>query len=86
MLVDEVSVKECGRRGNWIVLVEQTHYVLRVIGHVLADHERQVTALDHLVMNDGRTDLLPGPVCIGGVCNGVVIPDEHGNRDVLNVR
>jgi hypothetical protein len=84
--VDEVSVKEGGLSGNWIVLVKQTHHVLCVVGHVLADHERQVATLDHLVVLYGVTDLVPGPVSIGWIRDSVIIPDEHGNGRLFNVR
>jgi hypothetical protein len=85
MRIDEVSVKEGGRSGNWIVLVKKTHHVLCVVGHVLADHERQVTTLDHLVVLYGVTDLVPGPVSIRWIRDSIVIPDEHSNRRLFNV-
>lgn len=80
-----ISIEEHSLISNRIVLVKKTHNILSVVGHIFADHEREVTTLDHLVVLHGRSNLVASPVRVGGIRESVVVRYKHGNRHLCDV-
>jgi len=68
-----------------VVLIEKTHDITSVVGHVFTNHEGQVSTLNVLVVENRTSNLVLGPVGISGICDGVIVGDEHSDRDIFNV-
>lgn len=61
-----------GSRWERMVLLEEAHDTLSEVGHVLADHEGEVTGLDLLVVYDIVTDAVTSPFGVGNIGQDVL--------------
>ena len=72
------------QRWKGMVLLEQIHHGVEV-GHVLANHESEMTSMDLLVMDNIVANLVPGPLGIGGVGQDVLDTCEDSDGDSVDV-
>ena len=67
-----------------MVLLKQIHHGVKV-GHVLTNQEREMTSMDLLVVDNVVTNLVPSPLSINLIGQGVLNTFEHGDRDSADV-
>ncbi len=58
--------------GDWLILRDDVHDVMREPRHVFADDERKVPAVDDLVVEDGTADLFHSPFAIDWRGNNII--------------
>ena len=81
-------MKEVVGLGAWqrMVLLQEPHYTLAPVCHVLADHECQVPCFDVFVMGQHlRSQRVSDPMRVFLVCNYVMSAREDGYRDLFDI-
>lgn len=68
-----------------MISLKQIHDTVREVGHVLADHESEVTSWDLLIVHDAVTDAISRPSRVGQVGQNVGSSSEHGHGDAADV-